>query len=297
MQIMKFKILLFILAITITVHSQTPIKGMTRIQKSQIERGYGMFIHFGINTFNEIEWSKGKLPVSSYNPTNLDCDQWIKVAKEAGFRYVILVTKHLDGFCLWDSKYTDYDVASSPVKTDVIAEVHFPTDLAYFNYAAFSYDNNYFGYVGKPSSNGLIHIFKLDFNSHNKTLSVVDSYLSRYPRYASWVCGFSKQGYFATYDSTPDTYIIKADEELFQNKHTDKELKENIVRNTSTIYSTYSKWIEIKGKNFLCFSPSGNFTALSEQGYEPLTLGGYGHQESGALHIASTSEGIIFDSF
>ena len=183
------------------------------------------------------------------------------------------------------------------VGTNVIAEVHFPTDLAYFNYAAFSYDNNYFGYVGKPSSNGLIHIFKLDFNSQKKTLSVVDSYLSRYPRYASWVCGFSKQGYFATYDSTPDTYIIKADEELFQNKHTDKELKENIVRNTSTIYSTYSKWIEIKGKNFLCFSPSGKFTALSEQGYEPLTLGGYGHQESGALHIASTSEGIIFDSF
>jgi alpha-L-fucosidase len=55
------------------------------LQKSQIKRGYGMFIHFGINTFNEVEWSKGNLPVSSYNPDKLDCDQWIKTAKEAGF--------------------------------------------------------------------------------------------------------------------------------------------------------------------------------------------------------------------
>jgi alpha-L-fucosidase len=93
------------------------------LQKSQLKRGYGMFIHFGVNTFNELEWSNGKLPVSSYNPDKLDCDQWIKTAKEAGFRYVILITKHHDGFCLWNSQYTDYDVAASPVTTDVVAEV------------------------------------------------------------------------------------------------------------------------------------------------------------------------------
>lgn len=92
-------------------------------QKAMISRGYGMFIHFGINTFNETEWSDGTLPVSSYNPSNLDPDQWVKTAKEAGFRYVLLITKHHDGFCLWDSKYTDYDVASSPVKTDVVKAV------------------------------------------------------------------------------------------------------------------------------------------------------------------------------
>lgn len=183
------------------------------------------------------------------------------------------------------------------VGTSEIAEIHFPLDLVFFNYAAFSYDNKYFGYVGKPSLNGLIHIFKLEFNSNSKTLKIEDEYLSRYPRWASWVCGFSKHGYFATYDSTPDTYILKADNDLFQKKYTDQELREKIVRSNSTIYSSYNKWTEIKGKNFLCFTPSGNYIALSEQGYEPLTLGGYGHQESGALHIASTSEGTIFDSF
>lgn len=92
-------------------------------QSEMIKRGYGMFIHFGINTFNNTEWSDGSLPVSSYNPTDLDPDQWVRTAKEAGFRYVLLVTKHHDGFCLWDSKYTTYDVASSPVKTDVVKAV------------------------------------------------------------------------------------------------------------------------------------------------------------------------------
>lgn len=92
-------------------------------QIEQIQRGYGMFICLGVNTFNDVEWSYGKLPASSYNPTELDCDQWIRFAKDAGFRYVLLVTKHHDGFCLWDSKYTDYDVGSSPVKTNVVKQV------------------------------------------------------------------------------------------------------------------------------------------------------------------------------
>lgn len=120
---MKIKFIIPILLFGLNLWSQNQVPNLSPIQLDQIERGYGMFIHFGLNTFNEIEWSDGKLPVSSYNPTKLDCNQWVKTAKEAGFRYVILITKHHDGFCLWDSKYTDYDVASSPVKTDVVAEV------------------------------------------------------------------------------------------------------------------------------------------------------------------------------
>jgi alpha-L-fucosidase len=98
-------------------------RGPNALQRDFIARGYGMFIHFGINTFNETEWSYGKLPVETYHPTALDCDQWIRVAKEAGFRHVVLTTKHLDGFCLWPTRLTDYNVAASPVKTDVVAEV------------------------------------------------------------------------------------------------------------------------------------------------------------------------------
>lgn len=92
-------------------------------QQNQIDRKYGMFIHFGINTFNDTEWSDGKLPIDSYNPTEIDADGWIKNAYQAGMNYVILITKHHDGFCLWDTKYTDYCINNSPCKIDVVAEV------------------------------------------------------------------------------------------------------------------------------------------------------------------------------
>lgn len=82
-----------------------------------------MFIHFGINTFHDQEWTDGSKPVSSYAPTQINAEQWVRTAKEAGMRYVILVAKHHDGFCLWDSQYTEYDVASSPNKTNVVEAV------------------------------------------------------------------------------------------------------------------------------------------------------------------------------
>lgn len=92
-------------------------------QQAQLDRKYGMFIHFGINTFNDTEWSDGKLDINTYRPTDIDADGWVKNAYEAGMQYVILITKHHDGFCLWDTKYTDYCVNRSPVKTDVVAKV------------------------------------------------------------------------------------------------------------------------------------------------------------------------------
>ena len=92
-------------------------------QLAQIERKYGMFIHFGINTFYDEEWTDGSKPASSYKPLAVDADQWISTAKQAGMKYVILVSKHVDGFCLWDSKYTSYDVANSGNKTNVIEAV------------------------------------------------------------------------------------------------------------------------------------------------------------------------------
>lgn len=95
----------------------------SKTQRKQIERKYGMFIHFGINTFHDQEWTDGSKPASSYIPTDVDADQWIKTAKDAGMRYIILITKHHDGFCLWDSKYTDYDVANSGNKTNVVEAV------------------------------------------------------------------------------------------------------------------------------------------------------------------------------
>jgi alpha-L-fucosidase len=99
--------------------SENPSKG----QLQQINRKYGMFIHFGINTFHNEEWTDGSKPVESYNPEKIDAEQWVLTAKNAGMKYVILVCKHHEGFCLWDSKYTTYDVASSSNKTNVVEAV------------------------------------------------------------------------------------------------------------------------------------------------------------------------------
>ncbi|NPV10475.1 MAG: hypothetical protein HPY57_01615 [Ignavibacteria bacterium] len=190
-------------------------------------------------------------------------------------------------------KYTEIGITG----TSVVKEIIFPKDTQFYNYASFSYDNRYLGIVYRLETGGGIHLIKLHFDEKKSTLEILDEYLSRYPTYASWVCGFSKTGYFATYDSTPDTYILFVDDKLFDSKPTEVKLRQNIYKSKTNIYHTYNKWNEIKGKNFLCFSPTGEYLALSEQGYEPLTLGGYGHQESNVVHIAKTVNGKIINSF
>lgn len=105
------------------ISTSIPSEKPSKYQKKQIKRKYGMFIHFGINTFHDVEWSDGSFPADSYVPTDVDARQWVKTAKDAGMKYIILVAKHHEGFCLWDSKYTDYDVAVSGNKTNVIEAV------------------------------------------------------------------------------------------------------------------------------------------------------------------------------
>ena len=100
-----------------------PSKEPNAVQQRMIARKYGMFISFGINTFHDMEWTDGSKPASSYNPKAIDTDQWARTAKDAGMKYVIFTAKHHDGFCLWDSKYTDYDVGSSPKNIDVVASL------------------------------------------------------------------------------------------------------------------------------------------------------------------------------
>lgn len=81
---------------------------------------YGMFIHFGMSTFDGVEMSTGTEPSSLYRPDKLDVDQWISVARDAGMKYAVLTTKHVSGHCLWPSKHTDYHVGTSGNKTDVV---------------------------------------------------------------------------------------------------------------------------------------------------------------------------------
>ncbi|RPH90098.1 MAG: alpha-L-fucosidase, partial [Calditrichaeota bacterium] len=94
---------------------------------------FGMFIHWGPISLRgtEIGWSRGnQVPFEEYdqlyqefNPVLFDASAWVRAAKGAGMKYIILVTKHHDGFALWDSQFSDYDIMAGPFKRDVVREL------------------------------------------------------------------------------------------------------------------------------------------------------------------------------
>ena len=82
---------------------------------------YGLYIHFGTATFAN-PGEQGQIPAERFAPTDLDVKQWAHTAKQFGMTFAVLTAKHESGFCLWDSADYDYDIAQSPVKTDILAD-------------------------------------------------------------------------------------------------------------------------------------------------------------------------------
>lgn len=99
---------------------QIPDK-LQELKEQFIEQRFGMFVCYNIMSYGAA-WSEANYPIDSFNPQKLDCNQWAEAAVSAGMKLGILTTKHHEGFCLWDSQYTDYDVASTPYKKDIVRQ-------------------------------------------------------------------------------------------------------------------------------------------------------------------------------
>src|ERR1700709_602918 len=92
----------------------TPLPNKQQLAWHETE--FYLFVHFGPNTFTDKEWGEGTEPETVFYPTELDCRQWCKVAKDAGAKGIIITAKHHDGFCLWPSKYSKHTVRESSWK-------------------------------------------------------------------------------------------------------------------------------------------------------------------------------------
>lgn len=87
---------------------------------------FGMFCHFGINTFHDLEWSDGTKTPDTFNPTAFDAFQWAKTAKDVGVKYLVVTAKHHDGFAVYPTKFSEYSLKASPWRDgrgDVVKEV------------------------------------------------------------------------------------------------------------------------------------------------------------------------------
>src|SRR6187402_374812 len=120
-----FSSLLIIFSISF-VSAQTPMEAF-------MAKRFGMFIHFGPVTLRgtEIGWSRSReVPQPEYdtlykefNPVLFNADTWVRTAKEAGMKYLTITAKHHDGFCLWPTTISSYNISNSPFKRDIVAEL------------------------------------------------------------------------------------------------------------------------------------------------------------------------------
>lgn len=121
---MRKSIITFLLLLFFTIiqaQNRNPLP--TNAQLKWHKNNYYFFMHFGPNTFTGKEWGDGKEKTEVFNPSQLNTDQWCKVAKESGAKGIIITAKHHDGFCLWPSKFSTHTVRESGFKRDILAEL------------------------------------------------------------------------------------------------------------------------------------------------------------------------------
>lgn len=198
------------------VLAQSPlIRTDKRVVEDFMDKRFGMFIHWGPVSLRgtEIGWSRGKsVPAVEYdnlykefNPVLFDADKWAKTAKDAGMKYLTITAKHHDGFCLWPTVYSDYNIMNAPYKKDIVgalAKACKKYDLKfciYFTVADWHDPDYTYSYPSKkprPSKN--MDRFVLRMKNELKEL------ITNYHPYMLWFDGNWEEGW--THDYAADVY-------------------------------------------------------------------------------------------
>ena len=156
MKRMWIPLLLLTTGLSLSLPAAEPVDMAKRAQELKNLR-WGMFICWSFSTFSGKEWTPGVKDVSFFKATEVDTDQWAKTAKEAGMGYILFLTKHHDGFCLWDTKTTDRRITKAPLGRDVLADLKKSCDkhgiklALYFSEGEFNDHKDYHpgGYTGE----------------------------------------------------------------------------------------------------------------------------------------------------
>ena len=119
--------LILALPAVLRLNAQTNTTPSTGVSEARVEAlknlHFGMFVCWSFSTFSGKEWTPGVTNIDLFAAKDCDTDQWAKTAKDSGMGYILFLTKHHDGFCLWDTKTTDRKVTKAPLGRDVLAEL------------------------------------------------------------------------------------------------------------------------------------------------------------------------------
>lgn len=143
----------------------------TKQQLAWQETEYNLFIHFGPNTFTDKEWGEGSESEDAFYPTELDCRQWCRIAKEAGAKGIIITAKHHDGFCLWPSKYSTHTVRESKWRNgqgDVLKELSLACKEAGLKFGVYlsPWDRNHPDYGTEKYNTVFVNMMKEIFQNY-----------------------------------------------------------------------------------------------------------------------------------
>lgn len=191
-----------------------------------MDKRFGMFIHFGPVSLRgtEIGWSRGnEVPTLEYdnlykefNPQLFNADQWVKIAKDSGMKYLVITAKHHDGFCLWPTAFSDYNIMNSPFKRDIVEELSIACQkqglafCIYFTVADW-HDPNY-----TQDQPGNMDRFVLTMKNELKEV------ISRYKPYMLWFDGNWEKQWKQEYGNELYQFIKSLDKNVIVNNRLGK---------------------------------------------------------------------------